>query len=383
MSRLRVAFVTTGLGTGGAEHMLCKLVEEAAAVQIALMVVSLRDEGAFGARIRDAGAELVCCNLHRPLGVLDLIRALCALRAFSPMVLQGWMYHGSLAATLFRFCLPGAPSVFWSMRQTLYALREEPLITRIIIRALAVFSRNSVQSVIYNSTLSMEQHRAVGICSPSARMIPNGFDLCRYQPDADRRRMARERLGYQSKELVIGLVARVHPMKDHDNFINAASMVLSAMPEVRVVLAGEGTDTPLMREKILQAGLAEVAHCMGRVSNTEELYPALDLLVLASAWGEAWPNVLGEAMACGVPCVATDVGESGEIVGDTGRIVPARDPASLARACVDLLQLSSSERAILGTRARVRVVNCFDIRSVFKQYTDIWRGDDLPGKIRT
>jgi glycosyltransferase involved in cell wall biosynthesis len=104
------------------------------------------------------------------------------------------------------------------------------------------------------------------------------------------------------------------------------------------------------------------------------VYPALDLLVLASAWGEAWPNVLGEAMACGVACVATDIGESREIVGDAGVIVPPRDPQALARACQGLLQQDHEARQALGMRARERVMTRFDIGAVFRQYADLWRG---------
>jgi glycosyltransferase involved in cell wall biosynthesis len=373
MSEPRVAFVTTGLGTGGAEHMLCKLIEAAHSSPVSLMVISLRDEGTFGERIRAAGVELVCCHLNRPHGLFRLLASYRALKAFGPTVVQGWMYHGSLFASLFGRLLPGRLTVFWGMRQTLYSLPDEPFVLRQIIRALAALSHN-VRGVVYNSWLSMEQHRRAGLVSLADLMIPNGFDLGRYRPDADRRRRARTRLGFSDEQQVVGLVARVHPMKDHANFIAATALLADAMPGARFVLAGEGTDAPEMMAALQQAGVAQWTLCLGRISNTEEVYPALDLLVLASAWGEAWPNVLGEAMACGVACVATDIGESREIVGDAGVIVPPRDPQALARACQGLLQQDHEARQALGMRARERVMTRFDIGAVFRQYADLWRG---------
>ena len=373
MSETRIAFITTGLGTGGAEHMLCKLIEADHLSKFRFLVISLRDEGTFGARIREAGVELVCCYLNRPKGLMYLLDAVRALKAFGPTVLQGWMYHGSLFASIFARLLPRRPTVLWSMRQTLYSLPEEPFVRRQIIRALAALSYN-VTGVVYNSRHSMEQHRHAGLVSLADLMIPNGFDLGRYRPDPERRRRARTQLGFSEQQQVVGLVARVHPMKDHANFIAATALLADAMPSVRFVLAGEGTDAPEIKVALKQARVAHLTRCLGRITNTEELYPALDLLVLASAWGEAWPNVLGEAMACGVPCVATDIGESSEIVGDAGVIVLPRDPTALALACQGLLQQGHEALLALGMRARERVMMRFDIGAVFWQYANLWRG---------
>lgn len=371
MSAAKVAFVTTGLGTGGAEHMLCKLIEAAREGAVEPLVISLRDEGTFGARIRAAGVEVVCCHLHRPGGIFHLCSAYRALLRFKPAVVQGWMYHGSLLASIFGRLLPEVPRVVWSMRQTLYSLPDEPFVLRQIIRVLAGWA-HKVQGVVYNSRLSMEQHRRAGLVSAADQMIPNGFDLGRYRPDPELRKRARGQWGFSERELVVGLVARVHPMKDHANFLAAAALLAQRMPQVRFVLAGDGTDASEMMAAVRHARIADRTQCLGRIANTEELYPALDLLVLASAWGEAWPNVLGEAMACGVVCVATDIGESREILGDIGRVVPPRDAGALARACHELLEQDVLVRRESGARARDRVMSLFDIKAVFRQYERLW-----------
>lgn len=369
---VRIAFVVTGLGTGGAEHMLVKLLEAGSGTPASVMVVSLLDGGNLEARIKASGAQLVCCRLNRPTGLLGLLQAYRSLRAFRPDVLQGWMYHGNLIASLFGWLLPGRPSVFWSIRQTLYALSDEPWRLRLIIRLLALLS-HQVRCVIYNSPLSLHQHRDVGIVPRRDVMIPNGFDLGRYHPDQSCRTQLRNQLGIAEDELLVGIVARVHPMKDHANFIAAAARLATVVPAVRFLLAGAGTDSPAIRAALEAVGIAQRSSCLGRIDDTGRLYPALDLLVLASAWGEGWPNVLGEAMACCVPCVVTDVGESRQIVGDTGCVVPAGDPEALASACAQWLGRPPTELQALGEQARQRVMRNFDIHTIYQRHAEAWR----------
>lgn len=383
MSAARVAFIITGLGTGGAEHMLVKLLEAGAAASAAAMVVSLRDagDGDFAARIQACGAELVCCQLNRASGLIGLWRAWRRLRVFRPTVVQGWMYHGNLFASLLGRFLPGRPPVFWSMRQTLYSLAAEPLALRLIIRMLATLSQR-VGCVIYNSALSLTQHQSLGIVSRRDVMIPNGFDLSRFRPDSAARARLRQRLGVAEDALLVGIVARVHPMKDHANFIAAAAHLAARLPQVRFLLAGAGTEAAPMRAALARAGLAQRAICLGRVDDTDALYPGLDLLVLASAWGEGWPNVLGEAMACSVPCVATDVGESCQILGETGAIVPVGDPQALAEACYQQLSRPEAARQAQGEQSRIRMRDHFDIRAVYQRHAELWQGqaaDSLRG----
>lgn len=374
MTVRRVAFVVSGLGAGGAEHMLYKLVEAARSRSTHMMVVSLRDEGMFGERIRAAGAEVVCCHLNRPAGLFRLFTAIAALRAFRPTVIQGWMYHGNLLASLLYRLVPGRPKLFWSIRQTLYSIETEPPPLRKIIRLLAWMS-GRVRAVIYNSSLSARHHQAVGIRSRADLIIPNGFDLSRYRPDPGRRKALRERFGI-GDELLVGLVARVHPMKDHAGFAAAAALVSKAIPGARFVIAGEGTDKPEIRALLEARGIFGKTICMGRVTHTEELYPALDLLVLSSAWGEGWPNVVGEAMACGVVAVGTDVGETGNVIGDTGFVVEASNAPALAAACMRVLQKPAETRMVLGSVARKRIRSHFDIHAVFERYAQAW--DEAP-----
>ena len=372
----RIAFVTSGLNVGGAEHMLCRVVEAAKARDWEIMVISLRDEGGFGERIESAGVPLLCCNLHRARGAFDLCRALIKLRSFEPALVQGWMYHGSLFASLFCKALKNRPEVFWSIRQTLLSVSGETFIIAMIIRLLARYS-DHVSGVIYNSGAALKQHAQVGLVSFSDVVIPNGIDIERFRPDLYTRKKTRAALGIGEDEPVIGIVARFHPMKDHANFFESARILATSIPSLRVLVVGDGTRAGIVDEAIAKAGLCGRTVCLGSVKSIEEIYPALDLLVLSSAWGEAWPNVLGEAMACGVTCVATDVGESRQIVGQTGVIVPVCEPELLAGACRQMLSLDPAIQRELSRNARERIERYFSIEFIFSEYAARWACIDV------
>ncbi len=371
MPQPRVVIVTTGLGAGGAEHMLFRLAERAMANGVEMLVVSLRDDGVFGGRLRAIGVPVVCCRLQHLAGFADTAKAWFAVRRFSPDVVQGWMYHGSLAASMLAACLRASPRIFWSMRQSVYSLPAEPFNIRLLVCLLRKLVART-GGVIYNSSISCRQHRAVGLISANDVVIGNGIDLIRYRPDAACRTELRAKLGIEPDAPLVGIVARVHPVKDHAGFIAAGVQLLRNLPQVRFLFVGEGTQETGFLESLRTAGIAERAVCLGRVDATERIYPALDLLVLSSAWGEAWPNVLGEAMACGVPCVATDVGEAAQIVGDCGAIIPPGDPSALARACAEILGAPQTRRTELGLAARGRIERLFDIGGVFKAYLSVW-----------
>jgi glycosyltransferase involved in cell wall biosynthesis len=207
-------------------------------------------------------------------------------------------------------------------------------------------------------------------------VIPNGFDLARFQPDALRRSAVRAELGVGDDVPLVGLIGRFDPQKNHAGFFEAAGCLLRRLPMVHFVLAGKGIDEgnrALMR-MVETAGVGHVTHLLGLRSDIPHLMAALDVLA-SSSYGEAFPNVLGEAMASGVPCVVTDVGDSAYIVGDTGRVVLPGNMAGLAAAIEDLLTLPAAERAALGERARARVAEHFEIGRVVQQYERFY--DDL------
>jgi glycosyltransferase involved in cell wall biosynthesis len=210
--------------------------------------------------------------------------------------------------------------------------------------------------IIVNSWAGQRHHLAHGYVGDHMVVIPNGIDTERYRPDREAGRRVRTEWGVTEAEILIGLVGRLDPMKDHPTFLGAAVLLAQARPDVRFVCVGDGP-TPYKREL---AALGETLGLAGRLiwagprNDMAAIYNAFDIVV-SSSYGEGLPNVSGEAMACGVPCVVTNVGDSALIVGETGVVVPPRDPAALARTCQQLLSPAPRERQALGAGARARI----------------------------
>ena len=201
-------------------------------------------------------------------------------------------------------------------------------------------------------------------------VVPNGFDLTRFKPDEDARKRIRTELGLDVDTPLVGLIGRFDPQKNHAGFFEAAGVLHRHMPHVHFVLAGQAVDidNAALMQAITQAGVLANTHLLSLRNDMPELMAALDVLASSSSYGEAFPNVLGEAMACGVPCVVTDVGDSAYIVGNTGRVVTTKNMAGLAQALVDILQQSALERLALGEAARTRVATHFEIGQITRQY---------------
>jgi len=285
-------------------------------------------------------------------------------------VVQGWMYHGNLAA---QWACSGAP-VVWNIRQSLYDLRYEKRATAFLIRLGARVSMRP-RAIVYNSETSAKQHEALGYHPHGRVILPNGFDPEMFKPDAQARREVRSELAVGEETKLIGLIARFHPMKDHANFIQAASLLVRERDDVAFLLAGKGVDpnNESLVNQLNEESLMERFRLLGERGDVAHLTAALDLATSSSAYNEGFPNVIGEAMLCGVPCVVTDVGDSAKIVGHTGKVAPPRNPQALAEAWQALLSLPEAKLETLKQSARQRVLDRYAIEKVTADYVQLYR----------
>jgi glycosyltransferase involved in cell wall biosynthesis len=282
------------------------------------------------------------------------------------------MYHGNLAASIAGWFSCGNPPVVWNVRQSLYDIKHERPLTRWVIRANALLSSRA-DAIVYNSRTSACQHERFRFDASRTRIIPNGFDTEVFRPDEHARGDIRRELGLSDDAILIGMIGRYHPMKDHRNFLNAAGLLGKECPDVLFLLAGNEVDAgnSALGAIIEALGLEGRVFLLGERSDIPQLNATLDIAT-CSSWSEGFANVIGEAMSCGVPCVVTDVGDSSLIVGDTGRVVQPRDPEALAKAWHELIALGGYGRHELGERARNRVIECFSLVAVVRQYQDLY-----------
>jgi glycosyltransferase involved in cell wall biosynthesis len=292
-------------------------------------------------------------------------------RAFNPDIVQGWMYHGNIVATVVVFLfdpMRRKVKLFWNVRQTLYDINSEKAQTRWLIvlgRWLSFFP----YSIIYNSNLSAEQHCNAGYLSKKTRIIPNGFDLQKFKPDQNRRQQLREELKVSESTVLIGHISRLHPMKDHATLLRAIDRVVGRLPstgdkqEVLFLLIGHGVTSELSQNPAIRF--------LGERSDIPKIMSALDILVSSSAWGEGFPNVIGEAMASEVPCVVTDVGDSAYIVGKYGRVCSVEDDQCIANSLLQLIE-NKQERKTAGKQARKRIKENYSMDKIKKEYLKEW-----------
>ena len=326
-------------------------------------------------RIRASGCAVVELGMGRGMpSPAAIFRLRQSLRAFRPDIVQGWMYHGNLAAWVGgRIAIPGTP-VVWNIRQTLYDLGYERPGTRLVIRAGAHVSRKVVATV-YNSEVARQQHLAIGYRTSRSVLIPNGFDLNAFRPSSGARASLRDELGLPGSALIVGLVNRYHPMKGHSTFLRAARSMLDAGIDATFVCAGRDVtlSNPALAELVAGLDLGAHTRLLGERADTARLFAGFDVACMTSAWGEGFPNVVGEAMACGTPCVATDVGDTAAVIGPCGCVVPTNDPGAIAEAVRRLLQLEPEGRGQLGAEARDRIASRYATYLMGSRYACLYR----------
>jgi glycosyltransferase involved in cell wall biosynthesis len=373
MGRKVIIHVINGLATGGAESMLLKLLSRADRTRFEPIVISLLDKGSIGPRIEELGVPVFALNMTQGVPSLrSLVRLGRILRDNGADVLQGWMYHANLAVALSRWLISSNVPLVWNVRHSLYEYSRERLLTKLVIGLCARISATP-RTIIYNSGMSARQHAARGFRSSAALVIPNGFDTRAFRPDSSRRAVIRKELGIAEDAFVIGLVARHHPIKDHKNFLIAAAAVAERHSNVHFLLVGRDMDErkgPIACQ-VAALRLDDRVSLLGERSDIASLNAALDVAV-SSSWSEAFSNTVGEAMACGVPCVVTDVGDSRVLVGDTGIVVQPGAPGAMAEALSTLLVMPASERRQMGLAARQRIEVEFTLEKITGKYEAVY-----------
>ena len=368
-----VVHVINGLGSGGAEIMLLELVRRATQGRFEPVVVALRRGGdltpafeATGARVYALDAEP---GVPSPRVVARLVRVL---RAERPAVVQTWLYHANLVGGIAAL-LAGRYPVAWGIHHTEFSPPYMKPASLRVAKAGARLSRRLPRAIVCCADAARRINEGIGFAPERMVVIPNGFDTERFRPDPATRAAIRGELGLAPGTPLVGMLARFDPQKDHENFLRAAAIVARTHPDARFLLAGQGmsADNAPLAGWIAAAGLTDRVHLVGRRSDTPTVNAALDVAVLSS-WNEAFPLVIGEAMACGTPCAVTDVGDAAIVVGDLGRIAPPKDAPALANGIAELLDLPPGARAALSAACRRRIVERYDLPKIANDYESLW-----------
>jgi glycosyltransferase involved in cell wall biosynthesis len=374
---LKILHVTTGLENGGAENLLARLVGRMDPSSFENVVVSLTDEGAdLGARIRHEGVPLHCLGFRR--GIPDPRMLLAVARCIDrerPDIVQTWMYHADMAGALAQPFTRHRIPLIWGLHNVALDVARSKTQTVGVTRLNARLSRRFPDRIVCCSEAVREDHVAMGYAPEKMRVIPNGIDTEEFVPDPPARVRLRRELGLAPETPLIGLIARFDPQKDHLTFFRAAGLLHKILPEAHFVLCGREItpENTKLTEWAAENGVEGVTHLLGLRRDTAQVTAALDVATCCSSFGESFALVLGEAMACGVPVVTTDMAGPVSLVGDLGRIVSIRDAAALAETWHELLTLSSTEREAWGRKARGRITDEFSLTRMVQGYEALYR----------
>ncbi len=370
---IKIIHLITGLSTGGSEMTLYKLVKNMDRSRFSSLVVSLTPGGQVRKLIENENVQVIDLGMKRgainPAGIFRLSKII---RANKPDIWQTWLYHADFLGLVVSK-LTGFAGLVWNIRCARMDPRDYSRTLSIIIWLLARFSKRPM-AVIVNSEAGKNEHEKMGYSPNRWELIPNAVDTKTFKPVPSARKAFRRELGISDETVLIGHTARFHPMKDHQTFILAAAQILADYPSVAFALVGSGIDKTNVELKntIDDHLLGDKMFLLGERGDVPDIAPAFDIFVSSSAYGEGFSNAVGEAMACGVPCVVTDVGDSAMIVGETGRVVSPRDPKALAEGCEELISMSGEERGELGKKARERIENNFTIKMATSRYEALY-----------
>lgn len=371
---IRLAFIITGLSTGGAEMMLLKLLQNIDRERFFPVVISLTDKGSIGGKIQELGISVHALEMSRsapnPFIIIELSKLL---KSYSPDIVHTWMYHADLIGGL-SARLAGFKNVIWCIRHSNLSKEENKFTTRLVAKTCAKLSSFIPARIVSCSHKAVDVHSRLGYRSSIMTVIPNGFELERFNASKVCRERVRSQLNIASFSQVVGFVARFDPQKNHFGFIECAAKVIAELPNVVFVLVGMGVDheNGLLVSKLKEHGLCESFRLLGHQDDIPSLMTAFDVLASPSN-GEGFPNVLGEAMASQVPCVVTDVGDSSEIVGRTGKVVAVGDMEALSRGVISILSMPLEGRTTLAIQARQRVSENYEIKHVTSLYESCYR----------
>jgi glycosyltransferase involved in cell wall biosynthesis len=371
---IRVCHIIIALNQlGGAERMLLRLLLADSASTSQHMVLVLRHAGVWGKQLQAAGVTVHALGMT---SVWDLPRVLYQLKKlmvlFNPDIVQTWMYHADLLGGLAaRFA--GYKNIVWGIRRTSLSLSDSKgtLLTMILC---ALLSRWIPKKIISVAEAGRQAHVKVGYDAKRMVVIPNGFDFKNLVATLEQRAALRNICQFSDDDVVVGCVGRFHPAKGHDNFVKAAAILVQSNLKMKFLLVGQGCDTNNTKliDWLKEFNLQNRFVLLGERIDVPVCLAAMNIFCMPSRT-EGFPNALGEAMALGLPCVATNVGDTAVLAGNTVKLIPARNAQALAHGLLEVIALSEEQRSLMGQRAKEHVITEFSIEQACKRYDAVYR----------
>ena len=365
----KTVHIITSLENGGAESFLFTLIKEGNRNNV--VVISLKEDWGYGKRLEAMGVKVIVLGMKPVrLNISHFFKLIKILKREQPAVVFTWMHHANLFAGVAAY-FASIPTIIWGVRDAFMQPEKEKVATRVVIRFSALLSYFIPNKIIYVAQKASEVHESIYYDKKKTVVIPNGYNMQRFKPDAAARTAVRKELDIPENIFLVGMIARFDPMKDHESFIKTAQNLINKHDNVHFLLCGSGIseDNQTLMNMIEHYNMKKYISFAKTRVDIEKVHAALDLFLLTSVT-EAFPNVLCESMACGTPCVSTNVGDAALIIKDTGGIVNIADDKQMANEVEQILLLPTEIKKQLKHDVRERINYTFPIKKIISQYME-------------
>lgn len=356
---LMVHVITNFAGVGGAEMMLARLIQQTEHDYQHVVIALMETSEVYQSTLDRCQAHYALgWNGLNTLGTIQKLRKL--LKQLQPQTVQCWMYHANALTSLSVIGLAKKPKVVWGIHHSLASPKEESISTKIALGLSKILSQQA-STIIYCAHSSMQQHQAFGFKNGNSQVIANGVFLDKFQPNPQ-----------LHQPTVIGFAGRYHTAKGYPYLFETMGLLKDENIIFKIAGSGASLENPEVKALFEQYQLdTQKVHLLDQISDMPAFYQSIDAFLMTSIT-EGFPNVLVEAMASGLPCISTDVGDAQYIVQELGEIVPPRNSAALAQAILNYVQQSNDAKLQLKQVVRERVEAHFSIEQVSQQYMQVW-----------
>ena len=368
---MKILHIITGLGDGGAELTLFKICKYD--TQNKHIVISLKDKGKYFSLLKKLGIEVYCLNMNI-FSICKFFVLMKKINTLKPNIVQTWLVHadflGGIAARL-----GGVKNIVWNIRYSNIEIGKSKLTTILIIRILSKLSYIIPSSIIIVSKMAKKIYKNKGYDEKKFKFIPNGYDFSILKINKNQKKYFNKKFNIQKKIPIIGNVSRYDPQKDHLNLLKALSILRSKNINFFCVLVGYNINKKNIQlvSDIKRLNLSKYVRLLDKNDNIPLVMNGIDLHVLSSCYGEGFPNVIAESMACGTPCITTEIGDAPFIVDKTGWVVPIKNPIKLSNAIEKALyEIGTNKWNKRCSNARLIIKEKYSIKKMLKSYNNLW-----------
>lgn len=373
---MRIIHIITSLGDGGAENILHKICRYDLDNQH--IIISLKQPDKYSRILKKLGIKVYYLNL-KFYSIFKFFYLIKLLKYLKPDLIQTWLIHGDLIGGL-AAKFSNIKNIFWNVRYSKLEFEKDNLINIFLIRILAIFSYIIPKKIIVVSKSAKKNCLDLGYSKKKLILISNGYDLSLFKCNLEKRISFRKKLNLSKNIFVIGNVARFAKMKDHFTLIKALSLIQLKNIRFLCILIGSGVDKSNLEllNKIKKLKLTKNIKLLGKNDDIPQVMNGIDIYIQSSKYGEGFPNVVAEAMACKVPCIVTNSGDAPLIVGRTGWVIPPNNPKKLAKAIMSAISKKNTKKWVeMRKSSRERIKKNFHIDRMIMNYKKIWSTADV------